>query len=208
FADSNEGNVVIMADRKVYAKSSAMRSDFVYVDLLPNLKRTRQFNVNVLFTVLFAVLLTYFLIYLPYRNVSDDLSELNGINNDLNYELILVNEEIRGYDINVETLDFQANLYDAENLTVDVNKYISEVNDKIAAIPAGAESVSFVYNLDENVLIVKVKIKDDYDSFFTLDDSFQDLSWLIFSTLTDPKKTGDPIYSEVTYTLGVDYNAE
>ena len=37
-----------MASKHIYAKSISGVSDFVYVDLLPDVKRSRQFNVNVI----------------------------------------------------------------------------------------------------------------------------------------------------------------
>lgn len=196
-----------MAERKVYLKSAALRSDFVYVDLLPDLKRTRQFNVNVLFTLLFAVLLTYFIIYLPYRNVSDELSELNGLNNDLNYALILANEERRGYEINTDIIAFQTDLYIAENLQVDINKYIKEVDDEVTAL--GGDSRSFIYDLDENELVVIVGFSDYYTTFQTLNDNLIDnLDWIVSSPVPDPIQTGIVGYYKATYRLGVDYNAE
>lgn len=197
-----------MAERKVYLKSAALRSDFVYVDLLPDLKRTRQFNVNVLFTVLFAVLLTYFVIYLPYRKVSDELSVLNGINNDLNYALILANEERRGYEIDLDTLAFQNDLLVAENLTVNVNDYINDVNNQVEEL--GGDSISFSYDLDENVLLVTVGFYNEYASFVDLNDYFlsDEITWIIDSPDVDPEQTGIVGYYKATYSLGVDYNAE
>ena len=195
-----------MAERKVYLKSAALRSDFVYVNLLPDLKRTRQFNVNVLFTVLFAVLLTYFVIYLPYRNISEELSELNGINNDFNFALILANEERRGYEIDLDTMAFQNDLLIAENLTVNVNNYISDVNYEVTAL--GGDSISFSYDLDENVLLVIVGFDDYYASFVTLNDNLREIGWVISSPDVDPEQSGVIGYYKATYSLGVDYNAE
>ncbi|PAT02347.1 hypothetical protein CI105_03120 [Candidatus Izimaplasma bacterium ZiA1] len=200
-----------MADRKVYSKSSTSRSDFVYVNLLPDVKRARQFNVNILLIVFFTVLLTGVIIFIPYRNRTEQLSSLNGDNSDLSYALILANEELRGYEINLNTIHFYNRLTEVENLTVDVNSYISEVQDKIDTILesplVNGEVASFNYDLENNTLEVVVRFSS-ISTFTTLNNRFNDLDWVIRSTNTEPIQSGVLVLYESTYSLEVDYNAE
>ena len=200
-----------MADRKVYSKSSTSRSDFVYVNLLPDVKRARQFNVNILLIVFFTVLLTGIIVFIPYRNRTEELSSLNGENSDLSYALILANEELRGYEINLNTINFYNRLTEVENLTVDVNSYISEVQDKIDTILesplVNGEVASFNYDLENNTLEVVVRFSS-ISTFTTLNNRFNDLDWVIRSTNTEPVQSGVLVLYESTYSLEVDYNAE
>lgn len=200
-----------MADRKVYSKSSTSRSDFVYVNLLPDVKRARQFNVNILLIVFFTVLLTGVIVFIPYRNRTEQLSSLNGDNSDLSYALILANEELRGYEINLNTIHFYNRLTEVENLTVDVNSYISEVQDKIDTILesplVNGEVASFNYDLENNTLEVVVRFSS-ISTFTTLNNRFNDLDWVIRSTNTEPIQSGVLVLYESTYSLEVDYNAE
>ena len=85
-----------MANRHVYMKGN---NDFVHVDLLPDVKRSRQFNVNVIVELTLAVVLSFVLIYIPYSRAIVDFEESNGINNNLKHELLLTQEEYDGYEI-------------------------------------------------------------------------------------------------------------
>ena len=200
-----------MADRKVYSKSSTSRSDFVYVNLLPDVKRARQFNVNILLIVFFTVLLTGIIVFIPYRNRTEELSTLNGNNSDLGYALILANEELRGYEINLNTINFYNRLTEVSNLTVDVNSYISEVQAEINTILqsplVNGEVTSFNYDLENNTLEVVVRFSS-ISTFTTLNNRFNDLDWVITSTNTEPVQSGVLVLYESTYSLEVDYNAE
>jgi len=200
-----------MADRKVYSKSSTSRSDFVYVNLLPDVKRARQFNVNILLIVFFTVLLTGIIVFIPYRNRTEELSTLNGNNSDLGYALILANEELRGYEINLNTINFFNRLTEVSNLTVDVNSYISEVQAEINTILqsplVNGEVTSFNYDLENNTLEVVVRFSS-ISTFTTLNNRFNDLDWVITSTNTEPVQSGVLVLYESTYSLEVDYNAE
>ena len=82
-----------MANKHIYAKSASGISDFVYVDLLPEVKRSRQFNMNVIGALFLGVFLSYVLIYMPFRAATEQYETLNALNNDLQHELILTNEE-------------------------------------------------------------------------------------------------------------------
>ena len=66
-----------MANKHIYAKSASGISDFVYVDLLPEVKRSRQFNMNVIGALFLGVFLSYVLIYMPFRAATEQYETLN-----------------------------------------------------------------------------------------------------------------------------------
>ena len=77
-----------MAKKHVYSKDTTGFGDFIYVDLLPDVKRSRQFNVNVIIALLYAVVVGFIFIYLPYSDAVFHYEELSGINYDLKHELL------------------------------------------------------------------------------------------------------------------------
>ena len=82
-----------MAKRHVYSKDTHGYGDFVYVDLLPEVKRSRQFNANVIIALLYAIVLGFFLVYRPYSSAVFDLEAKYSENYDLKHELTLTQEE-------------------------------------------------------------------------------------------------------------------
>ena len=99
-----------MAKRFVYQKGMHGYSDFVYVDLLPHVKRARQFNVNVIVALLVLIILTYVLVFVPYSDKLYQYEDLKAQNNDLTHELTLTNEEYIGYEINEDLINFEGNI--------------------------------------------------------------------------------------------------
>ena len=81
-----------MAKKIIYSKGTGIKSDFVYVDLLPDVKRSREFNINVIIVITIAVVLSFVFIYIPYSRATVIFEESNGLNNDLNHELLLTQD--------------------------------------------------------------------------------------------------------------------
>ncbi len=48
--------------KNVYQMDASGYGDFIYVNLLPEVKRSRQFNVNVIITLLFTIVIGFVLI--------------------------------------------------------------------------------------------------------------------------------------------------
>ena len=53
-----------MPKRHVYSKDTTGYGDFVYVDLLPEVRRARQFNMRVIVLLLITITVTFVLVYL------------------------------------------------------------------------------------------------------------------------------------------------
>ena len=102
-----------------YRPSKRDGADFIEIDLLPNVRRPRVFNANVLLVVLLIVVLSFLLIYLPFASRQSVLNENLEEYNDFNYRLELVNQEISGYGIEAERLRYLGVIADIEDLNGD-----------------------------------------------------------------------------------------
>ena len=193
-----------MSKKVVYSKHEHGIGDFVYVDLLPDVKRARQFNVNVIIGLLLAVSLTYVLIFLPYRAATETFETLNGDNNDLRHEMVLTQEEFVGYEIDLTVLQFEDDIEELQDLKVDFNNLLDDVE-----LQVGSDGdITFIsYNAEINQLRVTVSMTNFY-SFNTLDQKFLNLGWVVNSQYTEPSKIGDDVQYSATYILEVNPNAE
>lgn len=194
-----------MAKRHVYAKSEHGIGDFVYVDLLPEVRRPRQFNVNVIISLLFAVVLVWVLIFQPVTEKTMELENLKSWNNDLKHSLLLTNEEFVGYEIDLDVIAYEQEIDNLEvnrinfnNLLDDVELEVDKVNGEITFISYDAETSS---------LRVTVKINYFY-SYNELDQGLINLNWVASSDYSDPEKNGDEVQYSATFTLEVNPSAE
>lgn len=194
-----------MAKKYVYQKSISGVSDFVYVDLLPEVKRARQFNMNVIIAGTLAVLLVWGLIFVPYRQRTELFEEKNGINNDLQHRLDLKNEELLLHEIDLSIIEFERDIEDLEQLSIDFNLYLDEVNLMVA--PYG-QITEVIYNVETATLRVRViMINSHY--FSILENDFLELSFVKEDGVskTDEEDYGD-VYQMVQYTLEVNQDVE
>lgn len=194
-----------MAKKHVYQKSISGVSDFVYVDLLPEVKRARQFNMNVIIAGTLAVLLVWGLIFVPYRQRTELFEEKNGHNNDLQHRLDLKNEELLLHEIDLSIIEFEQDIDDLEQLSIDFNQYLDEVSIMVA--PYG-HITEIIYNAETATLRVRViMINSHY--FSILENNFLELSFVKENGVskTDEEDYGD-VYQMVQYTLEVDQDVE
>jgi len=191
--------------KHVYAKSEHGIGEFVYVDLLPEVRRPRQFNVNVILSLFFAVLVVYILIFIPVNNKTIELESLRSWNNDLAHEYSLIDEEFVGYEIDLDVITFEEEIQNLIDLRVDFNNLLDDVE---LAVNDVSGSISFIsYSAENSELRVTVQLTSFY-AYNTLDQDFLNLDWVISSDNTDPEKNGSEVLYSATFTLEVDPNVK
>ena len=194
-----------MAKKQVYAKDTTGYGDFIYVDLLPEVRRSRQFNVNVIIALLYAVIIGFFFIYRPYSAAVFQFEDLSGINYDLKHKLALTQEEFDGYEIDLDALSFEEDIINMEKLRVNYNNLVDDV-ELIVDLNSGRIK-QITYNSDSKQLLVQVSIISQF-SYNTLNNQLLNLGWVSNSTYTAPTRLTDEVEYTSTFVIGVDYNVE
>jgi hypothetical protein len=194
-----------MAKKYVYSKDTTGYGDFIYVDLLPDVRRSRQFNVNVIIALLYAVIIGFFFIYRPYSAAVFQYEELSGINYDLNHELDLTQEEFDGYEIDLDALAFEEDIISIEQLRVNYNNLVDDV--KLIVDLNNGRIKNITYNSDTKELQIEVSIISQF-SYNTLNNQLLNLSWVSSSEYTSPQRFTDEVEYVSTFVIGVDYNVE
>ena len=191
--------------KHIYAKTAGGSSDFVYVDLLPDVKRSRQFNVNVIASLFLFVFLSFVLIYMPFRAATEKFEALNSENNDFRHELLLTEEEFAGYEINLETISFEEDIDNLSLYKVDFNNFF----DDIELIVDQNEGTIIYINYSAGASTMQVTVL--HSSRFTfniLNNDLLALGWVETSEFSVPVRTGDAVLYSSTFSLGVDRDAE
>lgn len=191
--------------KHVYAKSEHGIGDFVYVDLLPEVRRPRQFNVNVILSLFFAVIAVYILIFIPVTRKTSELESLHSWNNDLQHEFSLIEDEFDEYNIDLTVIDFEDNIDNLDTLRVDFNFLLDDVELQVNEVSGGISFIS--YSAEDSKLRVTVQLVDRY-TYDTLNQNFFNLPWVTYSSKTDPEKNGAEVQFSATFTLEVDPNVE
>lgn len=191
-----------MANRHVYMKGN---NDFVHVDLLPDIKRSRQFNVNVIVELTLAVVLSFVFIYIPYSRAIVEFEDSKGLNNNLKHELLLTQEEYDGYEIDLEALSYQSKIELIKDSKTDFNNYKDDL-ELIVDVYDGRLS-QITYNAETSVIEVTVQMTSMlmYD---TLNNSMLNISWINSSTYVSPRLLANGVMYESTFTIGVEDNVE
>jgi len=193
-----------MAGKHIYSKSFSGVSDFIYVDLLPEVRRSRQFNINVIAALFLGVALSFVLIYMPFRILTEKFEELNSLNNDLNHELVLTNEEFVGHEINLDNIVFEGKIDNVENLRVDFNNYLDDV-ELLVDLNSGT-----IYTTNYSAVSSELQITIVTSSQFVysiINNDFLELDWVTYSEYTNPDTYSGILYTS-TFKLGVDTNVE
>jgi hypothetical protein len=194
-----------MAKKHVYSKDVTGYGDFIYVDLLPEVKRSRQFNVNVIIALLYAIIIGFFFIYRPYSDAVFQYEDLSGINYDLKHELSLTNEEFSGYEIDLDALAFEEDIIEMELKRVNYNNLIDDIQLIVDLNNGRIKQVT--YNSDTKELLVQVSIISQF-SYNTLNNQVLNLPWVSYSSYSTPTRDFDEVEYTSTFTIGVDYNVE
>ena len=191
-----------MAKKYVYIKGN---NNFVYVDLLPDVKRSRQFNINVIVELTLAVVASFAFIYIPYSRTTVVFEETNGINNNLKHELLLTQEEYVGYEIDLDALSFQSKIDLIKDYKTDFNNLKADL-DIIVDLYDGTLT-QITYNAETRTIQVSIQMTSMlmYD---TLNSSILNIPWVESSTYVSPRLLANAIMYESTFMIGVDENAE
>jgi len=162
-----------MPKRHVYSKDTTGYGDFVYVDLLPEVRRARQFNMNVIVALLFAVVLGFFVIYRPYRDATFEFEAVTSINNDLVKELALTQEEFDGYEIDLEAIAFEGDIEELEKFRVNFNNLVDDL--ELAVDMNNGRIRSIIYSANDKEFRVEVSNVSPF-SFNTLNNELLNLN--------------------------------
>ena len=193
-----------MANRKYQSKYTQESNEFIHVDLLPNVRRPRQFNVNVLYVVLIAVILSWLIIYLPLSSRQERLNEALTLNNNLQNQLLLVNEELIGYNIQQHRIEFANAIENAEALQIGFAEYLVLFEEDVTGY--GGSIVFVRYDAVGGRFIVEV-ILNTLDDFQELAWDFEEYTFVTDATFTSPLLTpGGRRRAE--FILEVDFDAE
>ena len=194
-----------MASKHIYAKSISGVSDFVYVDLLPDVKRSRQFNVNVIASLFLAVVLSYVLIYMPYSDATVEYERLKALNSDLKHELTLTNEEFVGYEINLDTISFEEEIELLLAYRIDFNNYFDDI--ELLTNFHGGNIIYTEYLAESSRIHVTIVFSDEL-YFSLLNTDLLELNWVESIDDLVISKTGDALQNSATYSIGVDRDVE
>lgn len=188
-----------MAKKFVYQKSASGVSDFVYVDLLPQVKRASQFNMNVIIAGTLAVVATYFFIFIPYRQQTELFEEKNGMLNDLSHRVTLKQEEQILHEIDLDVIEFEDEKNELEGLSVNFNLLLLDIKEEIQENTGDLKEV--FYSAETELLQVKVTHKQEL-SDSTFQEAFLNIDWVLDVTRENKNFSGD--LWEFTYILEVD----
>ncbi len=170
-----------MANRKFQSSTPQQaRNEFINIDLLPDVKRPRQFNVNLILVVLIGVVFTWLIIYLPLTGRQSRLDAALETNNELQYQLILVNEEISGYNIEQHRIDYANQIETLETLGIDFDRYMETLmpailnnNTDITFVQFDADTMRFTFRVRSSNQINFMFIEDTLYEHDDIVDSIQ-----------------------------------
>lgn len=192
-----------MAKDFVYEKGVNSIGDFIYVDLLPQTRRGRQFNSNVILALLFALVLLFLLVFWPYRQLTNEFEALNDTNNDLQHELTLTQEEFEGYHIDLELVEYEQQINNLTTYRTDFNNLMDDVELQVTDSVIGGRITFIRYSAQSEKLTVTVVLTEKIN-FNILDSMFESLEWVSASnTTTTPQRIGDTVEWEQTFVLEV-----
>jgi len=192
-------------NKDVYIKGQYGVSEFIYVDLLPEVKRIRQFNGQVIVVLLLFVVLSFVFIFLPYNSLVMDFEESNGLNQDLKHEYTLTQEEFQGYEIDTSTIAFSNDIEDLKQYMIDYPGLLGDIT--LVIMQYNADFVDFSFFLAEEKIAVTISMATFYQ-FEELNSQLRRIPWITSSTYTAPQRIGNEIIYHSTFTLGVDFNVE
>lgn len=194
-----------MPKKHVYTKDLTGFGDFVYVDLLPEVRRARQFNMRIIIALLVSVALTFVLVYLPYSSGTFELEDVNSDNNDLQHELMLTQEEFDGYEIDEDAIQFREDIDAIIKTKTDFNNLYDFLEIYVDLNDGRIDDVYFDLGSQEIVFTVSMVNPYRYD---ILNTQMLNLSWVSSSSYTGPNQYGDDIEYVGVYTIEVNLDAE
>ena len=171
-----------MPNRRYEGKDSE-QSEFVYVDLLPNIRRPRQFNVNIILIVLFAVFFTWLLIYWPLNNRQAEYDKALETLNDLETQQTFIDEQIETYRIDRSRINLLNSIEDARHHQIYVMHHIGDIETEIAYVDPTASIEVIQFDLSDNEILLRIPLQRTVD-YGGLNRRFNDLPFVVRATYT------------------------
>ena len=193
-----------MPNRRYMGKERG-EHEFIYVDLLPNVKRPRQFNVNILYIVLIAVAASWFLVYMPLSSRQETLDRVLEQNNDMTNQLLLLEEEVQGYRIEQSRIDFSNQIDRVGAMQTSYLDVFLPVQDIISNY--NGQITQLRYDAVTEELQVVVILNTEF-IFQNLNLELLEQDFIRSSSHTTPTQQAGTVRFRATYTIGVDINAE
>ncbi|MFP4078337.1 MAG: hypothetical protein ACOCU5_02370 [Bacillota bacterium] len=179
---------------------------FIEVDLLPQMRRPRQFNVNVLLVVLVAVFASWLLIYLPLNGRQDALDDTLETNNDLTNEEVFINETIESYGIEKERIDFQAHLENAKGLQTNYAEQLEGIENAISAVEPDGRFLSVSYDAVNEEFYIGVTLNRQI-SFQNVNIEILELDFVNSASYSSPESIKGSSWYRARFTIEVDPDA-
>ncbi len=194
-----------MANRKYMGKSQINTHEFIYVDLLPDVKRPRQFNANILFVVLFGVALSWFIVYMPLNGRQEELNRVSEIRHDLQHQRVLMAEEIAGYSIDEDRFEFYNQLRLIESLEGDYQMQYQPLKTRIEQ--QGGQVISLNYDHFSSAFRIQVSLANVF-MFENLMFDLLELDFVESIRFDNPQPVSGSIRHRATYTIEVNRDAQ
>ncbi len=194
-----------MPKKHVYSKDVTGFGDFVYVDLLPEVRRARQFNTRIIIALLLTISITFVLIYIPYSSATFELEDINSINNDLQHELTLTQEEFDGYEIDLYAIEFEEDIDELSDVKTNFNDLYDYIEIYVNLNDGRINDIYF--NLSSSEIVVTVSMVNNY-RYSTLNNQLLNLPWVSNSVFTTPVKYGDDIEYKGVFSIEVNFDVE
>ncbi len=186
-------------------KSQINTHEFIYVDLLPDVKRPRQFNANILFVVLFGVALSWFIVYMPLNARQEELNRVSEIRHDLQHQRALIAEEISGYRIDEARFDFYNQLRLIESLEGDFQLQYQPLRTSIEQ--RDGQLISLNYDHFASTFRIQVSLANVF-MFENLMFDLLELDFVERVSYDNPQPVSGSIRHRATYTIEVNRDAQ
>ncbi|GEM_PF-863978 len=189
-----------------YQGKELPQSEFITVDLLPDVRRPRQFNVNIILIVLVAVFFTWLLIYWPLSGRQAQLDSALETNNDLITMRELVNDQISEYRIDPSILEFQDHIDRIEALQTDYESLQTELVATVLQAESNAFFLSFTFNVVEEQMVIRLNLPRAI-TFQNVRIALLELGYVESATYSSPSSPAGTSRYTAIFTIGVDLDA-
>jgi len=191
-----------MASRKYSGKDTRPTNEFIHIDLLPEVKRPRNLNINLLLIVLIAVIASWLIIYIPLTSRQTALDTALERRADASYELLLVNQQFVGLNIDNDRIAMYERIERAMALQTDFEELHAAISTEINR---RGTIHYFLYNAVSGELYIQVS-STSITSFDIIDFDLIELPMVVSSRYTVTHHEGTRVHAE--FIVEVDFDAE
>ncbi len=181
--------------------------EFIYVDLLPDMKRPRQFNVNIILIVLIAVGLSWLIIYMPLNTRQDELDEVLEAQNDLQSQYELTEQIIASYRLDADRIDFMRDIEAIDELQSHYYDHKQILDDTIRTVHSDGRILRFSYNSFQETYTLQVSYVRE-EEFEVLEEYLYDLDFVESASYDSVRVPEGPANVQARVIVEVDPDAE